>query len=151
MFTLRDIEGKIEESLSFLNNPYVETTVLLFLGLYAAVLAPRVPAGVTKLFNSSLFKIAFFFVAAYLSFANPKIALLLSLGFVFTLQALQKFDVRQEVKHLFYKKPRAPLPVVQHGDPEMPPAVPYQAELPLQSAQGLDFPSGWEPNVGAEF
>jgi hypothetical protein len=157
--SLKALESKIVASLSFLDNPYVHTTLCVALVVYAAALAPRVPRQLKMLFENVLFKVAFFFVVAYTAVKDPKIALLISLGFIFTIQTLQKHDIEHEVVALFNKVKAAVVPKVARKpvvvETEFPPSAPQEVAYPMpggvDSAQGMDAPAGFELSTGAQF
>lgn len=58
--------------------------VELFLILYAAQVAPQLPAYIKVLFNNFIFKILFFFAILYMAKHRPTIAMLLSIAFLLT-------------------------------------------------------------------
>ena len=87
------IQQQIESSLSFLDNHYVHTFVTMFIGLYAALLAPRVSCSIKKIFNNTFFKIVFFFFVVFLAHKDAGLALIISLAFIFNLQFLHQDEI----------------------------------------------------------
>ena len=70
-------------------NNYVSGIVTLILILYAGLAAPSLPFHVASIFKSSVFKVLFFtLVLVLLRGQAPGIALLLSIGFVVSLNTL---------------------------------------------------------------
>lgn len=98
---LKEIQQTIEKNLFFLDNPYIHTFIVISIGLYASVLAPRVTSGVKDIFNSPIFKIFFFFVVLLLAHKDPRVALIVALAFVFTMQSLQHFNILDKLKGVY--------------------------------------------------
>lgn len=87
---LQQIQAKIQKGLTVFENPIVYTFTVMFIGMYASIIAPRPGPVLAKLFDSTIFKLLFFFVVILVAHQEPRIALLFSLAFVFTMQGLTK-------------------------------------------------------------
>jgi hypothetical protein len=98
---LREIQQTIEKNLFFLDNPYIHTFIVISIGLYASVLAPHVTSGVRDIFNSPIFKVFFFFVVLLLAHKDPRVALIVALAFVFTMQSLQQYNIMDKLKGVY--------------------------------------------------
>lgn len=97
---LKDLQNAIVKSLSIFDNPIVHCLFVTFVALYASILAPRLPSVVAQVMNNSVSKIVFFFVVVLLAQKDPRIALIVSLGYIFTIQALTKFNVQDKISTL---------------------------------------------------
>ena len=73
-----------------LSNEYVLTSLKVFLALYAAMAAPRLPSEVLNLFSNPLVKIAWAAVIVILATKKPDLALIVAVAFVVTLETLNK-------------------------------------------------------------
>lgn len=62
-------------------------TITLFLLLYVSLIGPNLPLFIQKLFNNTIFKIIILFIFIYINNNNisPKIAILLVIAYVLTL------------------------------------------------------------------
>lgn len=94
---LKELQIAVEKGLSIFDDPIVHCIFVTFVALYAGILAPRLPSVMTQIVNSTFFKIVFFFIVVLLAQKDPRIALIVSLGYIFTLQALSKFSVQDQM------------------------------------------------------
>ena len=69
----------------FLNDACVVATISVFLILYAAIIAPKLPNCVLKWFNNWIVQIALFFAIVYISTKNSTIALITTIAVLVTL------------------------------------------------------------------
>ena len=79
-------------SLKFLDNKYVAGTVRLFLILYAGLIAPKLPAGLAKLFQNAVFKVLVLFLIVYVGMKDATVALLVAVGFTVSMVTLNKLE-----------------------------------------------------------
>lgn len=98
---LQEIQRGIEKALTVFDNPVVYVVFVMFAGLYATILAPRVTAGVKRYFDMPAFKVVFFTLVILLSSKDPRLALILGLVFVFTAQSLSKLNLETRLRHVF--------------------------------------------------
>ena len=82
------------------HNEYVSTALSLFLILYAAVAAPRLPKYVVKLFDNIFVKLLLFFLIAYIARRNPTVAILSAIAVMVTLLTLNKISVNDKLVHM---------------------------------------------------
>ena len=129
---LKEIQNKIERGLQIFDNPLVFTLTVMFIGMYASVIAPRMPGKIRKLFNNTVFKLVFFFIVILLAHKDPRLALILSLAFVFTVQGLGRFNINDRLKATVSSGP-AIIPSPSHADP--PPSLPASVEKPSMTIQ----------------
>ena len=74
-----------------LDNKYIKTAIMVFLGLYAAFAAPQLPKSLVGLMDHTLVRVAFAFVIVFMATRDPSIALLMAVAFILTLQTANKF------------------------------------------------------------
>ncbi len=86
-----DLIFKIEGTLnSTLDNVYISTTIKVFICLYAAFAAPKIPQSLVWLFDNILFRIGMAFIIVFMAVRDPAIALLIAVAFMITLQVANK-------------------------------------------------------------
>jgi len=77
-----------------LTNPYARVSLRVFLGLYAAFAAPKLPKNVALLMDSTVIRIIFATLIVYIGFKeDPLTALMLAIVFVVTLQTADKYKL----------------------------------------------------------
>lgn len=75
-------------------NPYISSSVSLFLALYAGLAAPALPANIAGLFEYGVFKLLILvLVLVLLKGQNITMALLVSIGFVISMGTLSRYRV----------------------------------------------------------
>ena len=90
MTLTKEIQKGVEGLLRVFDNPIVYTLFVTFVAVYSYAIVPKASVGGLKvLFDNVLFKIAFFFVVILFAYKDPRIALILSVIFVLTMQYLQ--------------------------------------------------------------
>lgn len=97
---LKDLQNAIVKSLSLFDNPVIHCLFVTFVALYASILAPRLPGVVAQIMHNPVCKIIFFFIVVLLAQKDPRIALIVSLGYIFTVQALTKYNVQDKISTL---------------------------------------------------
>ena len=91
MDNLAKIDNTVKPYLSFLDNKYVSSSLLIVLIAYAGLAAPKLPYEYAKLFNNVFVKIIFFFLVIYIAQRNVAVALIISVAFVVSLMALNRY------------------------------------------------------------
>ena len=76
----------------FYNNPYIASVLTLFFALYGGLAAPELPPVFAGLFGNSLFKGLIIFLIVYLQGKNPTLAILLTIGFILSLQTFHRYQ-----------------------------------------------------------
>ncbi len=95
---------KTNNALSFLHkNKYVTATLTLFLAVYAAYLAPKLPPYVLRLFENPLFKLLIFFLIVYTAGKNPTVAIVASVALMVSIHALNRLELDYIVRELARK------------------------------------------------
>jgi hypothetical protein len=117
---------RLNNTLSVLRtNPYVSSSVSLFLVLYAGLAAPSLPASVAGLFEHSVFKLLILtLVLVLLKGQNMTMALLVSIGFVVSMGTLSRYRVSAMANELSSLNPfakRGPTHVSRDADPSFGP------------------------------
>lgn len=98
MTDLRTISEQFDNTvngwLSFVDsNEYVSAALSLFLIVYAAYAAPKLPGYILRLFDNPLFKLVLFFLIVYTAKRNPTVAIVAAIGLMVTLHALNKLKL----------------------------------------------------------
>ena len=73
-----------------LDNKYINITIKILIGLYAALVAPKLPANLADLMDNTFVRIFFAFVIVFMATRDPSMALLISVAFILTLQTANK-------------------------------------------------------------
>lgn len=79
-------------------NKYVYGATILIAILYAGMAAPKLPASVAKLFDQNLFKLVVLFIIAYVSTSDVTVALILAIGFIISIQTLNRISAEDQLK-----------------------------------------------------
>ena len=131
----------VNDGLEYVNSNRILSAVLgLFLVLYAALAAPKLPKSVTAWFDNTWFKLGFMFLIAYMATRDPSVAIISAVALLVTLQTLsaQKTaetvvkTVEAKVEGFRERFSEAEMPQM----PEVPPAA-TPSELPGHSEQEL--------------
>ena len=104
---LKNVESMSRNALSILDNPYVSTFVKVFLVVYAGVWAPRLPPTLAGLFKNNMFRMLIFFLVVFVATKDARVALLIAVGFLMSMQALSLVDL-----------PALPAPEAPKEEPE---------------------------------
>ena len=91
------IDKTIKESLSFLDNEYINAGLSLFLILYASMVAPKLPGFLVNLFDNYLFKFMMFFLIVYVSRKDVTIAIISSVAVMVSLLALNRIKLNESM------------------------------------------------------
>ncbi len=83
---ITDMTKFVEESLSFLDNLYIRTFLIVILILYIAGAVPMLTPEVSSIFNNALVKIIFVLVIIYIGTKDMPLALLLAIAYVLSVQ-----------------------------------------------------------------
>lgn len=81
--SLNQLSSNVEKGLdNFLQNPYVMAVLKITLALYAAQLAPKLPVGISSLFDNTFVKIIAVGLISYLANKDFQLSIMLALIFV---------------------------------------------------------------------
>lgn len=100
-------------------NEYVTAALSLFLILYAAYAAPKLPPYILMMFDKPLFKLLIFFLIVYTARKNPTVAIIAAVGFMVTIQALTSFKVNQVAMEVVQKQKREAMTPLSEVDPSL--------------------------------
>jgi hypothetical protein len=85
--------------LDFLDNPWVSGVLTLVIILYASLAAPKLPAGIAKLFGYNLFRLVLLFLIAYFATKkNAAVAIVLSVALIVSLQTLNRVSFEEQIR-----------------------------------------------------
>jgi len=88
----------VTSGLEYLNNNRILSTVLgLFLVLYAALAAPKLPKSISSWFDNVWFKLGFMFLIAYMATRDPSVAIISAVALLVTLQTLSAQKTAESV------------------------------------------------------
>lgn len=83
-----------------LDNKYITTSITVILGLYAALLGPNLPPFMDKLFNNVIFRIIVLFLVVVSGNKNPKIAIMIAVSFVLTLDYIYLQQAKEGFRNI---------------------------------------------------
>ncbi len=86
--------------MDIVNNKYVSTAITIGLGLYAALLGPNLPTFVKDLFKNTLFRILILFLVVVRGNKDPKMAIMIAVAFVLTLDYVYVRDAKEAFESL---------------------------------------------------
>jgi hypothetical protein len=94
--------SNMTNSLEYLtNNKIISAMIGLFLALYAALAAPKLPKSITLWFDNFWFKLGFMFLIAYMSTKDAPIAIMSAVALLVTLQTLSAHKTTDRVIQAF--------------------------------------------------
>ena len=73
-----------------LDNNYINVSLKILLGLYAALVAPKLSPSLANLMDNTAVRILVAFVIVFMATRDPGLALLISVAFIITLQTANK-------------------------------------------------------------
>lgn len=98
---MQRFDNTVNNAMSFVdNNEYLSTALALFLVIYAAVAAPKLPESVVRLFENDIFKFLVIFLTAYSAKKNPTIAVIAAVGLMVTLNTLNKYQMNENLANV---------------------------------------------------
>jgi hypothetical protein len=80
----------MDQLIKFLDNPYTVGALTIGFVLYGGLAAPRLPERLKGVFQSPLFQLPLFALIAYRANREPVSSLLVSIGFMLTMVAIQR-------------------------------------------------------------
>ena len=83
------------------NNKIISAIIGLFLALYAALAAPKLPKSITLWFDNQWFKLGFMFLIAYMSTKDVPIAIISAVALLVTLQTLSAHKTSDRILQAF--------------------------------------------------
>lgn len=128
----QDIAKFLEE------NKYVTPALVLFLILYAALIAPNLSERTAGLFDNSLFNLLVFFLIAYSARINPTVAVIAAIGVMVSLITLNNYKVNKKLTNVIAAS-EAPKPVEgmrAQIDPRSRPRLAPTSEVEMEHERG---------------
>jgi hypothetical protein len=92
MSMLQKLNKMLMKPLALLENKYIAGGVKLFLILYAALIAPKLPAFIAKLLKNPIVKLTILFLIIYTGIKDPMMSLLIAVGFTVSMLTLNKLE-----------------------------------------------------------
>ena len=98
MEVIDNLTSMFTTNLELINNNKILSSVIgLFLVLYAALAAPKLPKSVTVWFDNMWFKLGFMFLIAYTATKDPSVAIISAVALLVTLQTLSAQKTTENV------------------------------------------------------
>lgn len=94
---INNFDRSAQNWLSFLDNEYVSSALIIFLIVYATLAAPKLPDYILKLFDYTIVKLVLFFLIAYIAQKNASVAIVAAIGLLVTIIALNKLKLNETV------------------------------------------------------
>jgi len=101
-FFNQNIDIKIQE---FLNNKYLSTFIILFIALYAGLVAIKIPKYWTCILDSHIFKLIVIITIGYIMTKNCSIAIVLAIAFYMTMNTLNKHKINDKIMNIIIIDP----------------------------------------------
>lgn len=92
MSVIKKIQKLLMKPLKMLENKYVAGSLKIFLILYAATVAPKLPKFLAKLLKNPLAKLLILFLIVYTGVKDPMLSLLIAVGFTVSMMTLNKLE-----------------------------------------------------------
>jgi len=92
MSTINRISKLLMKPLELLENKYIAGGVKIFLILYAAMIAPKLPAFIAKALKNPVVKLLILFLIVYTGVKDPMMSLLVAVGFTVSMLTLNKLE-----------------------------------------------------------
>lgn len=120
------------------DNIYISTAIKVFIGLYAALAAPKLPASLLGLFDNTLVRVAVAFVIVMIALREPSIALMVALAFMVTLQSANKLRLYNSDMSVALPGEVSWLPSSKNGSPlknDKVPFLPHHANVDAKDVE----------------
>ena len=86
--------------MSVLENKYVLTILSVLIVLYGSDVGPKLPKNIENLFKNDIVRVMVFAFIAYNGNKNPKISLLIAIGFLIMMNNISKREIDEGFKIL---------------------------------------------------
>jgi len=140
MSELKAVVKELEKILNrTLDNVYISTALKVFIGLYAAFAAPKIPASLVNLFDNVLVRIGVAFTIVLMSTRDASLALLTAVAFIMTLQTANQQRLWKTDLSVANSGESSWLPSAKENVPEPEPEAPEPKEAaPEESHESHD-------------
>ena len=92
MSVIKKIQKLLMKPLALLDNKYIAGAVKIFLILYAATVAPKLPKFLAKILKNPVAKLLILFLIVYTGVKDPMMSLLIAVGFTVSMMTLNKLE-----------------------------------------------------------
>ena len=92
MSVIKKIQKLLMKPLALLENKYIAGAVKIFLILYAATVAPKLPKFLAKILKNPVAKLLILFLIVYTGVKDPMMSLLIAVGFTVSMMTLNKLE-----------------------------------------------------------
>lgn len=93
MDSINQMSSFVNKGVNLMNNNKILSSILaMFLVLYAAMAAPKLPKNIVKMFDNVVVKLVYMFLMAYLVSKNPSVAIISAVGLLITIQTLSYYE-----------------------------------------------------------
>ena len=92
MSVIKKIQKILMKPLALLENKYIAGAVKIFLILYAATVAPKLPKFLAKILKNPVAKLLILFLIVYTGVKDPMMSLLIAVGFTVSMMTLNKLE-----------------------------------------------------------
>ena len=100
MSIIKRIQKILMKPLALLDNKYIAGAVKVFLILYAATVAPKLPKFFAKLLRNPLAKLLILFLIVYTGVKDPMMSLLIAVGFTVSMMTLNKLETASSLDEI---------------------------------------------------
>ena len=100
MNILKSLSSILMKPLSLLENKYIAGGVKIFLIVYAATIAPKLPNFLARALQNPLVKLLILFLIVYTGIKDPVTSLLIAIGFTVSMQTLNKMETSSSLSEL---------------------------------------------------
>lgn len=125
---VKEVENVVKRTL---DNQYISNALKVFIVLYAAFAAPKLPPSLVNLMDNTLVRVGFAFAIVALATQDPSMALILSVAFVITIQTANKYRLVNADLSTNKSGGLSWLPSVKEQEPQEP-QVPQESDEPQE-------------------
>ena len=90
----------VSPKMSFLNNDYVSSILMILLIAYTSLAAPKLPRNVAKALDNPIIQLIFFFLIIYIAKHNAGVAIIASIALLVTLMTINRFTKQEMMSNL---------------------------------------------------
>lgn len=76
-------------------NPYIKSTIILFLIMYASNARPELQPHIKKLFENPIFRLVILFLIVYYGNKDPVISLIMAVAFILGMNKLSELELKE--------------------------------------------------------
>ena len=96
-----EFDNTFDQYFGFLKNEYVSSILIIFLILYASMVAPKLPDKIALLFDNIVVKFIFFFLLAFVAkVSTPSVAVIAAIAVLITLMTVNRVNFNREMMEM---------------------------------------------------